>query len=95
MTPQSSRKFIEWRGVQMIEGWPERIQAAQLVRSYALADGAYDRIPFGSERPDWGGEVCHDCRVQVGELHVEGCDAEECPRCHGQAINCDCERVEP
>ena len=35
-------------------------------------------------------DVCHDCRVDVGELHVRGCDAEVCAGCLGQAIACDC-----
>jgi hypothetical protein len=24
------------------------------------------------------------------EFHVQGCDAEECPHCHGQLFLCDC-----
>lgn len=33
---------------------------------------------------------CHDCAVLKGQLHVEGCDAEVCPRCGGQLISYDC-----
>lgn len=33
---------------------------------------------------------CGDCGVQPGELHVQGCDMEGCPRCGGQAIACNC-----
>jgi hypothetical protein len=29
--------------------------------------------------------------VQPGEFHLPSCDLEQCPRCHGQAIGCDCE----
>ena len=32
---------------------------------------------------------CHDCGVIVGELHLDGCDVEICPRCRGQFIGCD------
>ena len=35
---------------------------------------------------------CHDCGVRRGELHLEGCDMETCPRCGHQYICCDCER---
>jgi hypothetical protein len=33
---------------------------------------------------------CHDCGVIVGELHLNGCDVETCPRCSGQFLCCDC-----
>jgi len=33
---------------------------------------------------------CHDCGVEEGELHKEGCDMETCPKCGGQLISCDC-----
>jgi hypothetical protein len=33
---------------------------------------------------------CHDCSVVKGQLHVPGCDVERCPKCHWQAISCDC-----
>jgi hypothetical protein len=34
---------------------------------------------------------CHDCGVRVGGVHHHGCDTEECPACHGQAISCGCQ----
>jgi hypothetical protein len=33
---------------------------------------------------------CHDCGVIVGELHLEGCDMEVCPRCGNQYLCCPC-----
>ncbi len=33
---------------------------------------------------------CHDCNVASGGYHHPGCDAEECPRCNGQLISCNC-----
>ena len=33
---------------------------------------------------------CHDCGVIVGELHLEGCDVETCPRCGNQSLGCPC-----
>ena len=35
-------------------------------------------------------ERCHDCGAQKGHLHHLGCDREECPQCHRQAIRCLC-----
>lgn len=36
------------------------------------------------------GTRCHDCGVVDGGIHHPGCDAEECPKCGGQIISCDC-----
>jgi hypothetical protein len=88
-----SKRFVEYRGVRMIEGWPERIQEAQLQTTLTLAGRTIARVPYGSERDDYGANEhpCEDCRVLKGEFHVRGCDAEECPECHGQLITCECD----
>lgn len=36
---------------------------------------------------------CHDCKCNVGEYHLQGCDSERCPKCGGQFISCGCFRV--
>lgn len=86
------RRHILFRGVPMIEGWPEKIFAAQQVTSYTLAGRAVRRIPYGDEHSDWGADrqACHDCRVLKGEFHVPSCDVEQCPVCGGQIITCNC-----
>jgi len=85
-------KRILYRGVPMIEGWPERIQAAQLVQSLTLDGEPVARVRYGSEKDDWDADrlPCHDCRVLKGEFHVLSCDVEECPTCGDQLISCDC-----
>jgi hypothetical protein len=85
-------KRILYRGVPMIEGWPEKIKTAQLVPSYMLNGQAIARIRYGDEHDDWKADQqpCHDCRVLKGEFHVPDCDVEECPTCGGQLISCDC-----
>jgi hypothetical protein len=68
-------------------------------------EGNLDPIPYGSEQqhpPAASGQHhhgvllgspprCHDCDVLAGHYHHPGCDWEECPRCHGQLIGCDCD----
>jgi hypothetical protein len=85
-------KRILYRGVPMIEGWPEKIQAAQKVLSYTAEGRPIPRIRYGDEQSDWHADriPCHDCRVIKGEFHVPSCDVEECPLCGGQFISCDC-----
>jgi hypothetical protein len=61
-------------------------------------DGEMDPILYGSETrnpPEPAGHWCHDCDALPGHYHHVGCDWEECPRCHGQLLSCDCEPVEP
>jgi hypothetical protein len=96
----TEHKRTLYRGVPMIEGWPEKIQEAQGITSYTLNGKAIARVPYGSEQDDWYADriPCHDCRVLKGELHVPSCDVEECPVGGGQLISCDCafeERVQP
>jgi len=60
------------------------------------ADGVLDPIKFGNETdPEWKEYVtkaqrCGDCGAKPGNYHHTGCDIEECPRCHGQLLSCDC-----
>lgn len=46
--------------------------------------------------PVWWSEMtksnhCHDCFAIFDQLHCSGCDVEECPRCGGQLLSCDCQ----
>jgi hypothetical protein len=58
------------------------------------------RIPYGDEKREElpngtplyiprDSEKCHDCGAERGELHITGCDVEQCPMCGAQLISCD------
>ncbi|HQZ66253.1 MAG TPA: hypothetical protein PLY87_14290 [Planctomycetaceae bacterium] len=85
-------KMVTYNGIEVAEGWPEQIEAAQKVTTFIIDGEVYNRVRYGDEEDDWGATKypCHDCGVVKGQLHVEGCDVELCPRCGGQSISCDC-----
>jgi hypothetical protein len=87
------KKFVEYKGRQVIEGWPEKIAEAQNEKTYLIDGTAYTRVPYGNEDEDWGANShpCGDCSAEKGELHVSSCDVEQCPACGGQVLSCDCE----
>jgi len=76
---------------------------AQREKTVLLQGKRYRRIRYGKEPAPEGREStwsemanrpCHDCEVIEGELHLDGCDWEVCPRCFGQFLGCECKREE-
>lgn len=47
-----------------------------------------------TDREEYNNQPCHDCGAGVGELHMLGCDMEECPKCGGQLLSCTCDTRE-
>lgn len=49
------------------------------------------KIPYNPKAlhlPAWF--RCPDCNIAPGGNHHFNCDQEECPKCGGQLISCDC-----
>ena len=87
-----ARKRIVYQGIEMDSEWPQYIEGAQRDLKYTIGNSVYSYIRYGNESNDWGADSrpCPDCSVIKGQLHVRGCDIEECLACHRQAIACDC-----
>jgi len=55
--------MVVYNGVEMIEGWPERISEAQSQATYLIGGHVYDRVPYGSEGDGWGRKGSHAATV--------------------------------
>jgi hypothetical protein len=88
----SPKRFVIYRGTQMIEGWPDKITEAQNITHYDIGGEDFERVRYGNELDDWGANErpCHDCRVLKGEYHVVSCDVERCRSVVDRSISCDC-----
>lgn len=48
-----------------------------------------NRIPYEGIGVPRAGR-CRDCKADAGQLHVPGCEEEQCPRCRNRASTCTC-----
>lgn len=67
---------------------------SQSLRTVMIKGKRYRRIKYGKESYEGWRRMaethpCGDCGVTAGQLHVEGCDIEECPECNGQFLGCE------
>ena len=52
------------------------------------------RCTLGAGHPHERLSECRDCAVPIGGHHSLGCGIEQCPRCGGQYVSCDCDSSE-
>jgi len=76
-----------------VDGWAEKIAAAQLQETVEIAGKTFQRVRYGADFPK-GTARCRDCAVEHGQLHVRGCVVERCARCGEQAYGCACSEAE-
>ena len=78
-----TKRRVIYQGVEMVEGWPQRIQEAQTIQTFSIGGVEHTRIRYGDEADDWGADrvPCHDCAVLNGEDQVTGCRLERRPSC--------------
>jgi hypothetical protein len=91
------QEFVVFQGHTMHRSWPSALLAAQDVRVVWLNGKPYPRFRYGeepmwkhSEYGDFPDRPCGDCSCLPGQYHGSYCDIEQCPRCEGQFLSCDC-----
>jgi len=84
--------LVEFNGLLMPEIQRTNIEAAQTQQTFKRKGVTRERIRYGQEITNWKARKrpCHDCDVVKGQIHVFGCDVEECPFCGSQAFICGC-----
>ncbi len=89
------KNFVMYNGVEVYREHPKAILDSQRIHGFYDGQNTYDRIKYGNESGEMAGffredQPCGDCFVLKGQYHADGCDLEECPKCHGQALRCPC-----
>ena len=80
----------------------EEFQESQKQKTIKLGSNIFRRIKYGSEKwidkdgiiidgLEFSKRPCHDCAAVSGQYHCIGCDVEQCPKCKGQLLSCDCD----
>src|SRR5260370_6481866 len=88
--------FVVYNGTEMHKENPKDIVDAQRLHYFFSGRKKWARLRYGDEprwlrvSPSFAEIPCHDCGVVKGQYHADGCDVEECPKCHGQYLGCWC-----
>lgn len=93
------QEFVMFRGRQMHRRWPRMLIAAQKFETMHEGETEYRRLRWGDEihwhdgtmRDLQPADYCRDCGTELGAFHGPMCCLENCPKCGGQLISCDCD----
>jgi hypothetical protein len=98
-TTKTTPQTIIWKGktieVKQDLWLSDEVASAQTYTHYLIRGQRYARIPFGWESETmplrYSDEVslCKCCAYRT-QLHLPGCDYEQCPVCLGHRSSCDC-----
>jgi hypothetical protein len=73
------------------------LKESQKKPAFEIGGALLARIACGQESGEAGDYVlseddatCIQCGAPSGFYHLLGCESEECPKCHSQAISCQC-----
>jgi len=73
------------------------LKESQKKAAFNIGSKTLARIACGQESGEAGDYVlkeddatCIQCGAPSGFYDLLGCESEECPKCHGQAISCRC-----
>jgi hypothetical protein len=72
-----------------------RVRYGQEMRYWKRDPPQFPEMVTKESQTSWAEIIrrpCGDCEIVAGELHLDGCDIEVCPRCAGQYLSCECHR---
>jgi hypothetical protein len=89
-------EIVFYNDIFMPSALKNELESEQDRKYLAINGNMYERIRYGSPQEysdissDYAETLCHDCKAIKGQIHLEGCDMERCPKCGGQLITCTC-----
>lgn len=95
---QFKNNSIIYRGIKIYKQFPSELLGIQKFNAIMVIideeEHFLERYKYGFAPNDKLTEnyKCDDCNVFRGEYHLEHCDLEECPKCGGQFLTCNCSK---
>jgi len=96
-----AEECVYYNDTFMTQELKNEIIKQQEIKHLIIGGKKYKRIPYGDQKefekygiaPDYSLN-CHDCSVKKGQIHLDGCDMEKCPKCGEQLLGHEVDYVE-